>query len=218
MSTKKINMVYLGLFLGLTCALSTAIMGVVAEVTKAPIAAARKANLLRSLQQVLPEFDGEPALETVPAEDRRPVDFYLAKKNGKFVGAAGIADSLNGYGGKLQVMAGLDAAGKLKTVLVTEQNETPGLGTQVTARVRQKTIFNLFSAVPQGLPPNKILDQFSGHSAAAADAWKTPWKVKKDGGDVDFITGATVTTRAVTDAVYRIETAWMKHQHTLLAE
>ena len=218
MISKKINIVYLGLFLGLTCALSTAIMGVVAEVTKNPIAAAKKAGRLRSLQQVLPEFDGEPVLKTIQAADRIPVDFYVVKKDGKFAGAAGIASSSEGYGGNLQVMVGLDAAGKIKTVLVTEQNETPGLGTQITDRVRRKTIFNLFAVVPQGLPPNKILDQFTGHSAAPGDSWQAPWKVKKDGGDIDFVTGATVTTRAVTDAVYRIEAAWMKHKNTLLAE
>jgi Na+-translocating ferredoxin:NAD+ oxidoreductase subunit G len=218
MSSKKINIVYLGLFLGVTCALSTAIMGVVAEVTQAPIAAARQVNLVRSLQAVLPEFDDEPVHQRVLAEDQEPVDFYLVKKAGNVIGVAGLADSRQGYAGRVRVMVGLEVAGSIKTVLVTEQNETPGLGTQVTDRVRQKTIFTLFSAIPPGLPPNKILDQFTGHSAAATDAWKTPWKVTKDGGDVDFITGATVTTRAVTDAVYRIETAWMKHQHTLLAK
>jgi electron transport complex protein RnfG len=218
MNSKKINIPYLGIFLGLTCAVSAVIMGVAAHVTKKPISDAKKADLMENLQQVMPAFDGEPILKTVQTDDNIPVDFYLVKKDGKFAGAAGISFSMKGYAGKVQVMAGLDAAGKIKTVIVTEQNETPGLGTKITDRVRQKTIFNLFSDAAPGLPANRILDQFDGHSASAADSWKTPWKVKKDGGDVDFITGATVTTRAVTDAVYRIESAWMQNRNTLVPE
>ncbi len=218
MSSKKINILYLGIFLGLTCAVSAVIMGMAAAVTKKPISDAKKAALMENLQQVVPAFDGEPILKTVQTEDNIPVDFYLVKKGGKFAGAAGIFFSMKGYAGKLQVMAGLDPAGKIKTVIVTEQNETPGLGTKITDRVRQKTIFNLFSDDTPGLPANKILDQFDGHSAAGDDSWRTPWRVKKDGGDIDFITGATVTTRAVTDAVYRIESAWMRNRNTLVPE
>ncbi|MFA6293972.1 MAG: RnfABCDGE type electron transport complex subunit G [Victivallales bacterium] len=218
MSSKKINILYLGIFLGLTCAVSAVIMGIAADVTKKPISDAKKANLMEKLRQVIQDFDGEPVLKTVQTEDNIPVEFYLVEKNGKFAGAAGISSSMKGYAGKVQVMAGLDAGGKIKTVIVTEHNETPGLGTKITDRIRQKTVFNLFSAAAPGLPANKILDQFNGHSVSGDDSWKAPWKVKKDGGDIDFITGATVTTRAITDAVYRIESAWMQNKDTLVPE
>lgn len=218
MSPKKVNVIYLGTFLGLTCAVSAAIMGIVADVTKKPISDAKKASLMENLRQVIPDFDGEPVLKTVQTEDNIPVEFHLVKKAGKFAGAAGISCSMKGYSGRVQVMAGLGASGKIRMVIVTEQNETPGLGTKITDRVRQKTIFNLFSDSAPGLPANKILDQFNGHSASPEDSWKTPWRVKKDGGDVDFITGATVTTRAVTDAVYRIESAWLQNKDILLQE
>jgi electron transport complex protein RnfG len=54
------------------------------------------------------------------------------------------------------------------------------------------------------LPPNPILDQFNGHVAVKGESWALPWKVKKDGGSVNYITGATISSRAVTDVTYRI--------------
>ena len=82
-------------------------------------------------------------------------------------------------------------------VQIIEHKETPGLGAAVCERKFQKTIFNLFEAEPAGLPPNAILDQFKNKNHKNAGNWK----ISKDGGEFAYRTGATVTSRAVTDMV-----------------
>lgn len=217
MSIQKVNIYYLGLFLGVTCAIATALMGYVANVTKEPIKKAKEAGLEGNLKKVMTDFDNKPEKMTFKSTDGFDVNFYTGTKAGKVSGIAGIASSLKGYGGKVEVMIGLDVSGAVQTVIVTEQNETPGLGTNLTDRRREKTIFNLCSPEPSGLPPNRILDQFNGHKIGDGDSWKTPWAVKKDGGDFDFVTGATVTSRAITDAVYRVMDTFAKNKTAIMA-
>ena len=94
-------------------------------------------------------------------------------------------------------MVSFDPNGKILAVRILEHNETPGLGAAVCERKFQKTIFNLGAPRPAGLPPNPVLDQFHGRLAAEGGNWK----VSKDGGDLIFRTGATVSSRAVTEAV-----------------
>ena len=72
----------------------------------------------------------------------------------------------------------------------------------------QKTIFNLFEPKPEGLPPNSFLDQFDGKTARVA----ANWKVRKDGGSMKYITGATVTSRAVTQLAYELAEAFRARQ------
>jgi electron transport complex protein RnfG len=105
--------------------------------------------------------------------------------------------SPDGYAGDVEITASFTPGGKIIAVLVTRQQETPGLGSNVCERKFRKTIFNLFKPVPSGLPPNPILDQF--HNLTASE--KGEWKVKRDGGNFDFVTGATITSRAVAAAV-----------------
>jgi len=208
------NIFFLGIFLGVICAVATGIMAFTAFLTKAPIEANMLAKTNQSLGEALPDFDNQPSLNFVtvesPDDEKIPVTFYGAKKGGRLVAVAGLSHSMKGYGGRIEAMAGLGTDGKVKTVIITQQNETPGLGTNICDRKRQVTIFNIFSKEPQSpagkvmLPPNPVLDQFSGHAANSQDSWTSDWKVKKDGGGVDYVTGATVTTRAVTDVVCRI--------------
>jgi electron transport complex protein RnfG len=60
-----------------------------------------------------------------------------------------------------------------------------------------------------------VLDQYSGMKAEAGQA---PWKVKKDGGQLDAVTGATITSRAVADAVFTIAETFSKNSTQLLKE
>jgi electron transport complex protein RnfG len=55
-----------------------------------------------------------------------------------------------------------------------------------------------------------VLDQFTDRDCATA-----PWKVRKDGGDIDQVTGATISSRAVTDAVNRAAQAFAAHREAL---
>ncbi|HQJ09792.1 MAG TPA: RnfABCDGE type electron transport complex subunit G, partial [Deltaproteobacteria bacterium] len=81
-----------------------------------------------------------------------------------------------GYSGDIRIMVGIEPTGKIISIAVTDQKETPGLGSKITE--------------------GWFLNQYKGKSLQNAK-----WKVKKDGGDFEAISGATISPRAVTDAV-----------------
>jgi electron transport complex protein RnfG len=212
MSNDRVKIFPLVLSMSLIAGTAAALLAWVSTITEAPIKDAMKQKTNAALQQVLPAFDNQPSEETVQCGG---VKFYAARKDGVIVGFAGEAVSHNGYSGDVTVLAGLAIDGTVGTVLVTKQNETPGLGTVVCGRIREKTLSGLMKGVREtGLPPNRILDQFNGMKAAAGE---TPWAVKKDGGTLDAITGATITSRAVSEAVFSIAETFAAQRETLLA-
>ncbi len=122
------------------------------------------------------------------APEKRIVDgvcFFVAKREGKLEAAAVEGRSKSGYGGDVALMVGMSADGKLVNYEVVQASETPGLGTKMTS--------DAFKAPLLGRP-------LSGS-----------WKVKKDGGDVDAITAATISSRAamecIRDAIAKFEKA-----------
>ena len=104
--------------------------------------------------------------------------------------------------------------GTIRTFIITKHGETPGLGSNAADRVRRKTLAGLIRGekTPPGLPPNRILDQYAGHSKSPKDQWKQPWKVKKDGGDADYVTGATISSRAVNELAWKAVCAFEKYR------
>jgi len=218
MSKSNPSIIHLGIFLAVLGIISASLLTMVYEKTKAPIKAAQLEKTSKTLKDILPPFDNQPADDTITidAGNGTKVKYYRAKKDGKIVGIAGEGHSLKGFSGNITVMLGMNPDGKISLVIVTNQNETPGLGTVVTNRVRQKKITDLFGGKKEetGLPANKILDGFTGHIAKS----EVPWRVKKDGGKFDFVTGATITSRAVTDAVYTIAHTFIKHKSEIMTE
>lgn len=203
----------LAVSLALIAGIAAGLLGWVYLVTKVPIAAASQKKTNTALRDVLPAFDNQPGNETVEIGD---VTFYIGRNKGEIVGVAGETRTSKGYNGNITVLAGLSPSGTLTTVLVTQQAETPGLGTVVCERTRlQKTLSGLIKGTKgSGLSPNVVLDQFRGMKALAD---QTPWQVKKDGGTLDAVTGATITSRAVADAVFYIAETFTSQRETLLA-
>ena len=214
----------LGIFLGICGAIAALVLAYVDKVTAEPIKEMKMQAVNNALQEVLPVFDNSPGKKTFKKDG---VTFYGAKKNGKLIAVAASGDTMKGYSGKIVAMVGLELNGKIRTiavvdgkklsaVLITEQKETPGLGTVVCGRSRQKTIVSIFEKpgknahLPAG---NKILDQFAGKSAG-----KTPWQVTKDGGKFDYMTGATVSSKAVTGVVYKIARAFVVNRKEIIKE
>jgi electron transport complex protein RnfG len=198
---------------GLISFVATALMAWVFVITEAPIAATQQQKNTAALSQVLPAFDNQPLQEAVTLNG---VTFYTARKDGQIAGFAGETISTKGYAGEISILAGLKPDGTITTVLVTKQSETPGLGTVVAERVRERTISGVIAGKKEtGLPPNRILDQFNGMKAVAG---QTPWAVKKDGGELDAITGATITSRAVGGAVFAIAETFAQNKEQLLKE
>lgn len=203
MSAQKTNIPKLGLFLGILSALAAGLLSMVSTSTADAIKANQQKKTNAALEQVLPAFDNVPSGETMvlPSAQNWPVKFYIARNGGKIVGYAGEVITPEGFSGDVTVMVGLNADGSIRKVIVTKNTETPGLGTVIADRKRQKTLVGLLKGggIEAGLAPNPFLDQYDGRMVGS-----TAWAVTKDGGDVDAKTGATITSRAVCGAVYAI--------------
>jgi electron transport complex protein RnfG len=213
MSGNKVNIPVLTVALALIAGIAAALLGYIYLITQEPIAAALQDKTNAALGEVLPEFDNQPAEKSVVIDN---VTFYVGKKGGEITGFAGEFITPKGYNGNVTVLAGLKPDGTITTVLVTKQAETPGLGTVVCERKREKTISKIIRGVEEtGLPPNAVLDQYSGMKA---EAGAPEWKVKKDGGNCDAVTGATITSRAVCGAVFTIAETFSSNSDQLLKE
>lgn len=174
--------------LGITLVASAGV-GAVHMITAEPIAAAEASAKTAALEQVLPEFEGEPVAETVTLGEL-PITVYTASKAGEVVGYAVETTSKQGFGGAITLMVGFDRNGTVLNVNVLKQTETPGLGTKMTDEGNPL----LASIQGQRLEDKKLVD---GRLA-----------VVKDGGDVDALTAATISSRAYVDAINR---AWMAY-------
>ncbi len=161
-----------------TLVASTA-LAYVYEITKEPIAMARLAKKLAAIDKVVGTYDNNPVddMYTIPASTGSDsLEVYPARKNGELVGAAIRSFSKNGYGGLVSIMVGIKPDGKIENVAVIEHKETPGLGSKMS--------------------DPSFKDQFMD-----LDPSKVTLKVKKDGGNIDAITAATISSRAFCDAV-----------------
>lgn len=159
------------------------------NVTNEKIEAVRKAEFMLALKRALPECDNDIVADAkVFHEGDKEWTFYVARLKGKFTGAAFCSVSEHGYGGLIKVLVGVKSDGTIKDVeILLAEKETPDLG----SKIREA----------------KFRDQFKGKSAV-----DTKWAaVTNDGGEVEGITGATISSRAVTEAVKAGLDIYAKH-------
>ncbi len=158
-----------------------ALLGYVYNITKEPIALSKKLKQETAVKDVAPEFDNAPIDEqyTVTVNDLE-LKVFPAKKEGKLVGAAVESKTKKGFGGEISVMVGFNADGTIRNYRVLSHAETPGLG-------------------------SKMEEWFRGEKGDQSVLGKNPASdnltVKKDGGSVDAITAATISSRAFLDAI-----------------
>ena len=192
----------LGGFLGGISLLAAVVLALVSQLTAEPIARAAEKERQQVFHRLgLPDFD-----RAGDGEISGNIQFVPVFREDRKVGFVG-QTSRAGYGGSIEVLAGLDLDGTVTGVQVLRHKETPGLGANVCDRKFQRTVLNLSEKAPE-IPANRMLDQFSGKKAVPGKIWK----VTKDGGDVEYLTGATVTSRAVTAAVNDIAAEFMLRQ------
>ncbi len=185
-----INMVVALLLITLAAGLS---LGYINDLTLEPKAKARLAKKVNALKMVLPEFDNEPVTDVVllkPKVGLDSLELYPAFKGDAFVGAAVTGYSERGYSGLVKIMVGFTPEGEIKNIVVLEQKETPGLGTKIKGE--------------------KFLSQFRDKNPSQFDL-----KVKKDGGQVDALAGATISSRAFGEAAQQAYDAFMKYREKL---
>ncbi|MEN8225723.1 MAG: RnfABCDGE type electron transport complex subunit G [Bacteroidota bacterium] len=164
-------------------------LGSIYNLTLEPIAAAKKAARERAIKLVLPSFDSLTSLKVEIPDDPNLADqgngdqdslvFYEALKDGEIIGVAVQTFSNQGYDPtQIQIMVGFLPDGVIDSTVVTQQKETPGLGTKMKGE--------------------KFNGQFAGINPATFNL-----NVTKDGGEVDAITASTISSRAVCDALSR---------------
>ncbi|MFH1654889.1 MAG: RnfABCDGE type electron transport complex subunit G [Pseudomonadota bacterium] len=148
-------------------------------------------QITSSLKVVFPEASEFKEIKS-PETD---FAYRLAKNStGNVIGYV-VDGSAIGYSSVIRVMVGLDEKFAVQGIKVISQKETPGLGDKIEEVKSSKTIFGMiFGKNPDeaGLKP-WFQTQFVGLTA--------PVKVDKDGGRVESITGATISSRAVCNAV-----------------
>ncbi|MBN4058353.1 RnfABCDGE type electron transport complex subunit G [Mariprofundus ferrooxydans] len=152
----------------------------VASVTKGPIAEAQRATLHKNIKQVLPEHSNDPVKDmfVYPLSAEQDVQVFPAKdKKGDVLAYAWEQIAPDGYSGTIRILLGVRLTGEVVAIRITSHKETPGLGDGIT-----KDLAWLGSFIDKTLS-------------------NTKWSVKKDGGNFDQFTGATITPRAVVKAV-----------------
>lgn len=150
------------------------------KLTKAPIAEAQRAALHKNVKQVLPEHANAPIRDMFeyPVSADRNIRVFPAKdKKGDVIAYAWEQIAPDGYSGTIRILMGVRLSGEVVAIRITNHKETPGLGDWITKDMQW-------------------LDSFVDKTLANAK-----WLVKKDGGDFDQFTGATITPRAVVKAV-----------------
>lgn len=176
--------------LGLAALLAAALLAGVHALTRGPIADAQRRSALEALGVVLPadRYDNDPLADTVtiaaPAWlGREATVLQRARLRGEPSALVLPVTAPDGYGGPIDLLVAVDADGRVLGVRVTAHRETPGLGDDIEAR------------------RSDWIGRFTGR--ALGDPPEDRWGVRRDGGDFDQFAGATVTPRAVVEAVQR---------------
>ncbi len=173
-----LNMVLV--LLGITVVAGAALASVY-ELTKGPIEQAKLLKQENAIQAVIPGFDNKPIDESYEIKsDEGTIRVFPAKKGDQQLGVAVETFTNKGFSGEIKLMVGFDTEGNILDYSVLEHKETPGLG-------------------------SKMQDWFRNGSRDVKG--KNPVKdnltVSKDGGDIDAITAATISSRAFLDAIQR---------------
>lgn len=168
--------------------ISSAAVAYVNSLTAGPINVAKEAKQVDAIRNVIPgEFDNDPTAAAWKEEtpDGGELEFFPATKNGKPVGTAVKTYDKNGYGGKIWLMVGFNPDGTISNYSVLEHKETPGLGSKMDL---------WFTKDGKG-------------SIIGKNPGKEGLKVSKEGGEVDAITAATISSKAFLNAINRASLA-----------
>ena len=168
--------------------ISVVLVATTNSLTKHKIEENQAKMLLKALNEIAPEnsYDNDLANSKIvitPSENgfSRDTPVYLATMKGQPVTAIFEVTTLKGYSGAITLLLGINAKDKsVKGLRVVQHHETPGLGDKMETR-----------------KSNWVLG-FNGKSLGNPDIEQ--WQVKKDGGDFDQFTGATITPRAIVNA------------------
>jgi len=164
------------------------ILSLVELVTREPIAEQRRLETLRALKAVLPQANNSPDEDTVQlvtGKDKRGRDvqrtFFRGKQDGALSGVAFKVVAPDGYSGNIDIMVGIDPSGTIAGIEILSHAETPGLGDKI---FKDQDFVDQFFARPQ--TPLAAIKAGSGKGAP---------------GEIDAITGATISSKVVVSII-----------------
>lgn len=175
------------------------ILASIYSITKEPIEASKIAKQQHAIKEVLPSFTRLDEPELVEMEGRVFILYKAFDHNQNFVGAAVEASSKNGFNGEIKVIVGFDKEANIVNYSILEQKETPGLGTKMVdwfkpaVKTEKSLIEKVFGF------EEKAVERKS--SIIGVNPAHTRLTVSKDGGEIDAITAATITSRAFLEAI-----------------
>lgn len=163
-------------------------LSAVYSVTKEPIAASQRAKINNAIKLVIPAFELMKDTVIMPETGKDSIRVHRLFTGAESNGIAVQTYTDEGFSGRFTLMVGFNPDGTISNVEVLDHKETPGLGTKMA------------------LPSFK--DQFKGLNLSELPEGKL--KVKKDGGTIDAITAATISSRAFCDGVNRAHSIMKK--------
>lgn len=189
-----------GLLLALFALICTALVAIVNNQTKAKIKIQEQQQLLAVLHQIIPDnlHDNlltDKCVMLVNPEflgTQSPMSAFIATMKGKPVAIAMETIAPDGYSGDIKLIVGINNQGQILGVRTLEQHETPGLGDKIELK-KSSWVLNFNHQTTTGENDPK-------------------WHVKKDGGEFDQFTGATITPRAYVKAVHKALVYFNQHK------
>ena len=175
--------------LGLVAIAGTSLLTGVDFLTADRIAAQERRVILEQLGQIIPQqYDNQLLDDRFSFRNEsyfpngQEVIAYRARQQGEPKAVVLKFNAVNGYNGNIKLLVGINSDGRLRGVRIISHKETPGLGDAIEI---EKSDWAL---------------DFSGKSLNNPEPGR--WAVKRDGGEFDQFTGATITPRAVVNAVH----------------
>lgn len=195
------------LILGAFAAVTAGLIATTFQVTEARISEAERRAAQQALFEIVPQnrHNNDMLGEVVNLSDelslqlgyKTPVQVHIAKQDGRPVAMVIPTIATDGYSGDIKLIVGINRDGSIAGVRVLSHKETPGLGDKVD------------------LNKSPWILGFNGKSLTNPSL--ANWKVKKDGGEFDQFTGATITPRAVVRAVKNALAFYREQQSLLMA-
>lgn len=205
----KTNMTRNGLILAVFALVTTGLIALTYFGTKDQIALQQQQKLLSILNAVVDENSYNNQIQLDCAEvlapnylgNKKPQRIYRAKQQGKPVAVAIETTAPDGYSGKIQLVVGMYTPTPENAVVsgvrILEHKETPGLGDKIELRISDWVL-------------GFVQQEYNAQNSDM-------WAVKKDGGQFDQFTGATITPRAVVNAVKKSIEFYLKNQDTIFS-
>ncbi|EPW5502031.1 electron transport complex subunit RsxG [Vibrio vulnificus] len=177
-----------GLTLAIFACATTGLVAMTQYLTKDQITLQEQKQLSSVLNQVIPQsahdnllFESCTLVSDSALGSDKAMPAYIATRNGQATAIAIESVAPDGYNGAIKIITGIDTSGTVLGTRVLSHQETPGLGDKIDLRVTD------------------WITSFAGKQLN--DGNYNSWKVRKDGGEFDQFTGATITPRAVVKAV-----------------